>query len=172
MRRFTILFLMLTAAARLCGDETATLAAVRLADDARVAAMIAADPAKLDAVLSDRLHYAHSAKLIENKAEYIESLASRRLIYRRVDFKTRDFVVISPGVVSVTGRALVEVGSARMIFLVDVHFLGVWRLEDQRWRLFAWQSSRNEEIEPLGPYSEKELNHSTTAQRASRAADR
>jgi hypothetical protein len=135
-------------------DDAATIAEVKAADDARVAAMIAPDPEKLDAILSDGLHYAHSSKLIENKAEHIASLTSRRLIYQKINFETRDFRIVAPGVVLSKGRALVEVGGSRQIFLVDINFLALWRLENQRWRLYAWQSSRNEEIVPLGLPSE------------------
>lgn len=137
--------------------DAAIIAQVKAADDLRVSAMIAGDPGRLNEVLSDGLHYAHSEKLIENKAEHIASLAGRHLIYQKIDYKSREFSVVAPGVVTCYGRALVDVGSESMIFRVDIHFLAVWRLENQRWRLFAWQSSRIEEIVPLGPPAGKSL---------------
>lgn len=131
-------------------DESAAITAVRMADDARVAAMIAADAKQLDEILSDQLHYAHSAKLIETKSEHIDMLASKRGIYREVEYKNRDFTVLAPGVVVMKGRAIVKVGGPKMLFLVDINFLAVWRFENDRWRLFAWQSSRNEDPTPVG----------------------
>jgi len=158
MKSLISAFLALTISVILRADDEAILAQVKAADDLRVSAMIAGDSARLDEVLSDGLHYAHSVKLIESKAEHIASLASRHLIYQKIDFRRREFSVIAPGAVACYGRALVDVGTERMIFRVDINFLAVWRLENQRWRLFAWQSSRNDEIVPLGPPSEKQPN--------------
>jgi hypothetical protein len=145
------LLLFVLAFVNLRADDGAFIAAVTAADDARVAAMIAVNTNQLAASLSDQLHYAHSVRQIESKAEFIASLASKRLIYQSVEYKTRDFSVVTPGVVMMKGRALVKVGTKNMIFLVDINYLGVWRLENEQWRLYAWQSSRNEEITPLGP---------------------
>ena len=132
-------------------EESKIVEAVRAADDARVEAMIAVDTWKLVETLSDQLHYAHSVKFIESKSEHIATLVSKNLIYQSVDYKSRDFSVVAPGVVVMKGRAIVNVGSKRMIFEVDINFLGVWRLENEYWRLYAWQSSRNVDIVPLGP---------------------
>lgn len=156
MTRLIFVILALAGFAGLHANDAAIIAEVMAADDARVAAMATGDSHQLDAVLSDSLHYAHSAKLIENKSQHIASLASRRLIYWKFDWKVRDFNVVAPGVVLSKGRALVQVGSTRRRFLVDINFVGVWRLEDQRWRLYAWQSSRNEEVIPLSPPAESE----------------
>ncbi len=156
MIRFFLIALAFAVSVSLRADDTATLAEVRVADDARIAAMIAADGGALDTLLSDRLHYAHSANgFVQDKAELISSLVGRHLIYQRFDFKARDFSVVSPGVVVSKGRALVEVGNSGMIFRVDINFLSVWCLENQRWRLFAWQSSRNAKIIPLAPPEKK-----------------
>lgn len=152
MKRLFLIFVLTNSIAP-CADDAEIIAGVRNADDARVAAMTAADAVQLESLLADELHYGHSSVLVENKAEHIVSLTSRRLIYRKVDFKTREFSLIAPGMVLGKGRALVEVGSRRMIFLVDINFLAVWRLDGQRWRLLAWQSSRNQEVTPLGPPS-------------------
>ncbi len=158
MRLFLSVF-ALALCVPLRADDIATIAEVRAADDARVSAMIAADFSALDATLSDGLHYAHSAEgFVEDKKQHIDSLVSRRGIYQRFDFKSRDFRIVSPGVVECHGRALVEAGNPRMIFLFDINFLAVWRFENQRWKLFAWQSSRNAEMVALAPPSEKKPN--------------
>lgn len=154
MKLLALIALVVGPSLALCTERENVVAAVRAADDARIAAMIAADSKALDALLSDRLHYAHSAEgYVENKATHIGHLARRIGVYRKFDFKTRDFEVLAPGIVLSKGRALVEVGSTQVMFLVDINFLAVWQLESERWRLVAWQSSRNREAEPLGPSS-------------------
>lgn len=146
----TLSFILAFVALR--ADDDAILAEVRSADDARVAAMIAADGSALDSLFSDALYYGHSGEgNVENKWQRIDSLVTRRGIYRKFDFKEREFSIIAPGAVLCKGRAVVEVGNPHMMYLVDINFIAVWRLEDRQWKLFAWQSSRNAEVVPLFP---------------------
>jgi Domain of unknown function (DUF4440) len=138
------LFLALLVLTKLHAEDASIVAAIEAADDVRWNAMITANAAQLSACLSDQLHYAHSVQLVETKNEFITSLTTKRINYRSVEYKTRDFSVVAPGVVVMKGRALVKVGK-RTLVLVDINFLAVWRLENEHWRLYAWQSSRNEE---------------------------
>ncbi|AOS43895.1 hypothetical protein Verru16b_00953 [Lacunisphaera limnophila] len=124
-------------------SEAEVLAAVRAADDARIAATLAVDATRLDAILSDELHYAHSSGVIDSKASLLESLTSRRVVYESVEHVARDFVAAGPGLVLMRGRMLVRVGSATQRNLIDLNYLAVWREEGGRWRFLAWQSSRN-----------------------------
>lgn len=123
--------------------QDAQFAPLRAADDERIAAMIAADPARLDAILSDDLHYAHSNSVIDYKAAFIESLTSRRIIYKSFEYTRYRFTGIGPGIVLMSGRALARVESEAGERLLDLNFLAVWREERGRWRFLAWQSSRN-----------------------------
>ncbi len=123
--------------------QDAQFAPLRAADDERVAAIIAADPARLDAILSDDLHYAHSNGVTDTKAAFIESLTSRRAIYKSFEYTRHRFIAAGPGVVLMTGRALVRVDGTGGERLLDLNFLAVWREEGGRWRFLAWQSNRN-----------------------------
>lgn len=128
--------------------QDAQFAPLRAADDERVAALIAADPARLDAILSDDLHYAHSNGVTDTKAAFIESLTSRRAVYKSFEYTRHRFIPAGPGVVLMTGRVLVRIGSAEGERLLDLNFLAVWREEGGRWRFLAWQSSRNPPAAP------------------------
>lgn len=123
--------------------ESPAFADLRAADDERVAAIIAADPARLDAILSDELHYAHSNGAIDTKAAFIGSLTSRRTVYKSFEYVQHRFIPAGPGVVLMTGRALIRAGSPDRQNVLDLNFLAVWREEGGRWRFLAWQSSRN-----------------------------
>jgi hypothetical protein len=131
--------------------DSGAVMAVRAADDERVAASIAADPARLGAVLSEDLHYAHSNGAIDTKATYLESLVSRRSVYRSFDYVRRDFMEVGPGVVLMHGRAKIEAGTATQQNLLDLNFLAVWRNEGGKWRFIAWQSSRLPPPAPPAP---------------------
>src|SRR5688500_16060515 len=79
-------------------------AAWRAADDARVAAMISADPAKLAAVFSDELLYVHSSGRPDTKASFVESLTSGKSKYNSVNYEQRDFREVAPGLVLMNGK--------------------------------------------------------------------
>lgn len=135
------LLALLAVPARAADD--ALIAAVRAADEERVAATKAADAARLNAILSDELHYGHSSAVIDTKASFIESLTSKRTVYESFDYKTRKFTLVAPGVVTMTGHAIIRAGSPAAINTNDLIFLAVWRQENGKWRFFAWQSCRN-----------------------------
>lgn len=129
--------------ALLAPAETAAFADLRAADDERTAAILAADAARLDAILSDDLHYAHSNGVVDTKSAFIESLTSRRSVYKSFEYTRHRFIPVAPGIILMTGRALIRAGSADTQNLLDLNFLAVWRQEGGRWRFLAWQSSRN-----------------------------
>jgi len=119
------------------------LAAARAADDERVAATIAADPARLDAIFSDELRYAHSSGHVDNKASYMQALTSHSTVYETYDYQERNFKVAGPGIVLMSGRVVIRSRNAGQEGVLDLNFLGVWREEKGRWRFLAWQSCKN-----------------------------
>jgi hypothetical protein len=123
--------------------DAPTLAAVTAADDERVAASIAKDKARLDAIFSDELHYAHSNGAIDTKASYVDSIVAGRSVYEAYEYKSRTFMPAAPGVVLMKGRAIIHSRNASGPNLIDLNFLAVWRNENGKWRFLAWQSCRN-----------------------------
>ena len=120
------------------------IAAVRRADDERVAATLARDLKTLGAIYSDEMYYAHSSGKLDTKASQLEGIANGTYNYTRFDYRDRTFGAIAPGIVLMTGRALVGLTrpSGEKI-LLDLNYLGVWRLEQGTWRFLAWQAARN-----------------------------
>src|SRR5215475_11385584 len=64
--------------------ESADEAAARKAVDDLTKAMIAADKAKLEALVSDQLSYGHSSGKVETKAEFIGVIAGKKTIYKSI----------------------------------------------------------------------------------------
>jgi len=118
------------------------IAEVRAADDARLAATIAADRAALEEIFAEVLHYAHSNGHLDSKASLIADLTSGRIAYRGVRHLRRDFLLATDDVVLVTGRAVFAVESNGQALSLDLNYLAVWRRDAGRWRFLAWQSSR------------------------------
>lgn len=136
----------LLAPALRAADSTA--AALRAADDERVAAILAAGaasadaPARLTAIFSDELRYAHSSGTVDTKASYINTLVHRLTVYEAFEYQEREFKLVAPGVAVMTGRAHVKSHSADNANDMILSFLAVWREESGQWRFRAWQSCR------------------------------
>lgn len=124
-------------------DSNRLTAAVRAADDERVAATKAGDGPRLDAIFSDLLHYAHSSGHTDTKASYMKALTTHATVYETYDYQERTFTPVAPGVVTMTGRVLIRSRTATGTNDLDLNFLAVWREENGKWRFFAWQSCKN-----------------------------
>src|SRR4051794_14137861 len=103
-------------------------AAWRAADDARVAAMVSADPATLAAVFSDDLLYVHSSGKADAKASFIAALTSGQSKYNSITYEQRDFREVAPGVVLMNGRCRALLGKAAPYTELHLSFLAAYRL--------------------------------------------
>lgn len=119
-------------------------AAWRAADDARFAAMVAADPVKLAAVFSDDLIYVHSNGKLDTKASFITAITTGVSAYHSIAYEQREFREVSPGLVLMHGRCRVQLGKAAPYNELYLSFLAAYRLEKGAWRFIGWQSCRLE----------------------------
>jgi hypothetical protein len=127
------------------------IAACRAADDARVAAMTSADPAKLAAAFSDELVYVHSSGKQDSKASLTEAITSGKSAYHSIDFEKREFREVVPGLVLEHGRCLVKLGKTAPYTDLHLSFLASYRLEKGTWRFIAWQSCKLPDPAPAKP---------------------
>ena len=72
--------LALAALPSIASAESADEAAVRKAIDDLTKAMMAADKAKLEALVADQLSYGHSSGKVETKAEFVGVVAGKKTI--------------------------------------------------------------------------------------------
>jgi ketosteroid isomerase-like protein len=119
------------------GDE----AAVNEAVEALRKAMLAADKAKLEELVADKLSYGHSAGKLETKAEFIEVVASKKTIYKSITLSDMSTSVVGANAIvrhifSAETEADGKAGSAR------VGVLQVWNKDGGRWKLLARQAFR------------------------------
>jgi hypothetical protein len=117
-------------------------AALIAADTERLEATKLGDRARLAAIFSDDLHYAHSSGKVDNKASLIESLASKASVYESFSYQDRKFTPIGVGLATMTGRVLVKVGPPGKPNDLDLSFLAIWREENGKWRFLGWQSCK------------------------------
>jgi hypothetical protein len=144
LRPLFAFILLLSAVSVQAADLDKLIAAVRLADDQRVAATLEGDIDALKAIYSDDMYYAHSSGKLDSKTSQLEGIATGLYKYTKFDYKERVFIPIAPTVVLMKGAALLALTrlSGEKI-LLDINYLGVWRLEDGKWKFMAWQAARN-----------------------------
>src|SRR6516165_8389638 len=65
--------------------ESADESAVRQALADLTKAMLAADKAKLEALVADQLSYGHSSGTIQDKAVFVDVIASKKTVYKSID---------------------------------------------------------------------------------------
>ncbi|MBX9942681.1 MAG: nuclear transport factor 2 family protein [Reyranella sp.] len=137
--------LILSASAVLGGPAVFAQSADAQAVDKAVAelrdAMLAADGAKLAALLSDQLSYGHSAGRLETKAQFLDIVAGKKTLYKSIAF--------SDATTSVAGNNAI----VRHVMTVDVETDGkpatakvgalqVWVKDGGAWKLLARQAFR------------------------------
>jgi ketosteroid isomerase-like protein len=121
--------------------ESADEAAVTKAIDDLNKAMLAADRAKLEALVSDQLSYGHSGGRIETKKEFVDVVAGKKTIYKSI--------TLSEPTVAVTGNNAI----ARHIYAVEfesggkpgsakIGVMQVWVKDGGAWKLLARQAFR------------------------------
>jgi hypothetical protein len=107
------------------------------AEDQRIEALVTANYDVLSTFLTDNFFYTHSSGRVEDKVTYLTKLRLRTdLIFTSI--KTSDRRVQSYGDISVVS------GQIDIVTNIGVHknlYLGVWHLEDGRWKLTAWTST-------------------------------
>jgi ketosteroid isomerase-like protein len=119
------------------GDE----AAVNEAVEALRKAMLAADKAALESLVSDQLSYGHSRGVIESKAQFVEVVASKKTVYKTITLSEASTKIAGSNAIvrhvfSAETESGGKAGSAR------VGVLQVWQKQDGRWKLLARQAFR------------------------------
>lgn len=114
---------------------------VRAAEARRFAAMVQVDAAALAGLLADDLTYTHSNGVVENKAQFLESLSSGRLRYLSIE-PSEVVVRVYGDTAILTGRSTMKVKTGEQETTLPIRFTDVWVRQAGRWRMAAWQSTR------------------------------
>jgi len=124
------------------GTERTTVEAdVLRADDQRFDAMRRGDWTALDAALADDLTYVHSTARLESKAEHIANLRAGKPHYRGIAPRERS-ARVHGGIGVVNGVSEMHVENAGKEQRFTVRYLAVYAKLAERWRMIAWQSTR------------------------------
>ncbi len=129
--------------ATMATQQTGVEADVLRADERRFEAMRTGDWAGLDAALADDLVYVHSTARVESKAEHIANLRAGKPNYRGIAPRERRARVHADvGIVNGVSEMHVERDGKEQRF--TVRYLAVYAKAGERWRMIAWQSTRQD----------------------------
>jgi ketosteroid isomerase-like protein len=115
-------------------------ATVLAAEDARFAAMVAADAEAMRRWFWAGLHYVHSTGQVENRDRLIESIASGRTRYLSLTPSERHVDMVAGDAAVVRGRARLQAVRGGATHDFQIRYLAVYRREEGDWKLQAWQS--------------------------------
>ncbi len=121
---------------------------VLAADDARIAAMVSADSGLLGPLLSDDLQYSHSTGAVDTKETLLSLIEKKEIRYVAYQPTERSVAFSGSDIAFVNGRAEIGVKHKDQSFEKMFVFLSVWRLERDAWRLLRWQSSQLMSVMP------------------------
>jgi ketosteroid isomerase-like protein len=113
-------------------------AAVKDSVEALRKALLAADKSQLEQLAADQLSYGHSSGKVQNKAEFVDGVMTRKAVVKSLDFPELT--------VAVAGDAAI----ARHLYVSDsetdgkpnnvrIGSLEVWQKQDGNWKLLARQ---------------------------------
>jgi ketosteroid isomerase-like protein len=109
-------------------------------DDERVRAMMAADAAALERLMSDDIVYTHSSGRLDSKRSFIASIVGGTVKYRRVDRK-EVAASLREGFAVLTGRVEIDVETGGRVLNLNLRFCNVWERAGKGWQQIAWQST-------------------------------
>ena len=117
-------------------------AEVLAAEDARFAAMVAADVAGMRRWLAEDLRYVHSTGKVENRDALIAGIAAGKLRYLALTPAERQVRFLGPAAAIVEGSARIQAVAGAATADFQSRYVAVYELDAGRWRLRAWQSLR------------------------------
>jgi len=104
-------------------------------------AMLAADKAKLESLVADQLSYGHSSGVVQDKAVFVDVIASKRTVYKSIDLSSQTVVLAGNNAI-VRHNWLGVSGPADGSKWADskLGVLQVWQKQGNDWKLLARQA--------------------------------
>jgi|SRR5690606_13879922 len=122
-------------------SDTETFEQVLALDEARIAATLAGDVARLEPLIGKSLRYVHSSGTDEDRALYLQRVGDGFYDYQQLVSIARAFRRFGE-VVLVNGDVEIDVvvrEKGRKQF--RSRYLQAWALDDGSWRMVSWQST-------------------------------
>lgn len=112
--------------------------AISRIESKRYEAMTKADTGYLRFILSDDLVYTHSNGLVETKTDFIQSISSKKIVYKQIGVREQK-IKLHQKTAIVTGVLHVSGSLNGKDFDIDLRYTNVY-IKEKEWKLLAWQS--------------------------------
>lgn len=114
-------------------------------DSIRFVGMVLRDTTFIRDILDDSLVYIHSNGLKESKADFIHSIASKKIVYEKFEFLKRRRMAKTNTKLLFSGEVAVKGLFDQQPFYVKLAFTSAYRKNQRYCRLIYWQSTRLKE---------------------------
>jgi len=122
----------------MAGEVTAEILA---AEQRRCDAMRANDPAALDAILDERLHFSHATGVVDDKPAFLAKMAAGRIQYVGIAWSEEKVTEVALEVALLTGRMNTDVRVEGEVKALRNRVITVWSKAGGEWRMVAFQST-------------------------------
>ena len=120
--------------------EGPDVAAVAEAVSALTKAMLTPDKAKLEALTADQLSYGHSSGKVEDKATFVDVVASKKTVYKSIELSKQTIAVAgNDAIVRHAWESESGTGDGKWN-VSKIGVLQVWQKQASGWRLLARQA--------------------------------
>ena len=138
--RFRSIALLLLLSALFAFAAATTVDDVRAADRRRVQALLKADRAALDNILSEELVYGHADGRVQTKAQLVAALTEGKVTYLSYEGPPPE-VKLAEDVAVLSGTANLTAQTQEKRVQFSLRYLAVYQRENDTWRLLAYQSA-------------------------------
>ena len=129
----------LSAAPRTAGAQPADVAAVEQAVETLRKLMIAPDQKALEDILADKLTYGHSDGRVQNRAEFIDALMTKKSSFSAITLSDQTVSIVGDLAV-VRHQFAADAISGGKAVQPRIRILQVWQKQDGKWRLLVRQA--------------------------------
>src|SRR5262249_39611046 len=117
-------------------DDAAT---VKAAVEALRQAMLAADRGKLEALTADQLSYGHSSGKLESKSVFVDVVASKKTVYKKIEFSDVTVTVVGTTAIVRHGWESISVSDGKEN-TSKIGVLQAWTKVGSDWKLLGRQA--------------------------------
>jgi hypothetical protein len=115
--------------------------AIKAAEQARCAAMLANDNGALAALLDPRLQLHHATGAVDDKQAYMAKMAAGRIQYVAIHWSEENVIALGESAAVLTGRMNTDVRVEGVDKALTNRVTTVWSLNDGAWQLLVFQST-------------------------------
>lgn len=114
---------------------------IKVAEQARCAAMLANDNIALGALLDPRLQFHHATGAVDDKDAYMAKMAAGRIEYVAINWSEEKVTPLAATAAVLTGRMSTDVRVEGVAKALVNRVTAVWSLNDDVWQMVVFQST-------------------------------